>query len=185
MREVSDEPTRLVERALRARRRDAYWRRVARLQELGNRAVFDAVRHLLDSADPVERRLGADVLSELGFRRSPPPFRDESIALLPLVEVEPDPGVLAAAVRALARLGARSALPVLAGLAGHPAVAVRLALAAELSWCAWQDGVERPDEAVTAVLIGLSADPVAEVRSWACFGLAQSRADGAEVRKAL
>jgi hypothetical protein len=58
-------------------------------------------------------------------------------------------------------------------------------LAAELPWCTWQVGVERPDEAVTAVLIRLSADPVAEVRSWAGFSLAQSQADGEEVREAL
>jgi len=183
---VSDETTSLVEGALRARRGDAYRRRVARLHGIGGREMFEAARRLLRSGEAARRALGADILSGLDPGRLPPPFQDESVALLlPAVEVESDPTALAAVVRALARHGVRRAIPALVGLVDHEAVEVRLGLAAELHWCTWQEGVERPDGAVTAALIRLSADRIAEVRNWACFNLAQSDVDGEEVRAAL
>lgn len=118
--------------------------------------------------------------------RKPRPFRRQSTRpLLAALRRERNPSVLASLVTALGRLGIRSAIPKLFGLANHRSPEVRRALAAELPWCTWDSGEERPDRRVTAALVDLTGDPVAEVRGWACFSLAGSIADSPEIRNAL
>ncbi len=172
--------------ALAARRVSAYWRRVGRLQEQGTREVFDISAGLLRSRHANRRQLGADVLGQLGYRESVPPFKAQSASVLrATLEVERNPSVLAAVITALARLRVRSAISSLVPLARHASQDVRRALAAELPWCTWDTGEERPDRRVTATLIELSRDPAAVVRDWACFSLANSAVDGPKIRAAL
>ena len=174
------------EHALAARTSSAYWRRVAHLQEQGTRGVFDVAARMLRSRQANRRELGADVLGQLGYRQSVPPFKGPSASVLrTTLESERNPSVLAALITALARLSVRSAISSLVLLATHESPEVRLALAAELSWCTWDSGEERPDRRVTATLIDLSRDHVAVVRDWACFSLAGSVADSPKVRAAL
>jgi len=172
--------------ALAARTSSAYWRRVAHLQERGTREVFDVAAGLLRSRQANRRQLGADVIGQLGYRQSVPPFKGQSAAVLrTTLKVERNPSVLTALIAALARLRVRSAISPLVPLATHESQEVRRALAAELPWCTWESGEERPDRRVTATLIKLSRDPVAVVRDWACFSLAGSVADSPKIRAAL
>jgi HEAT repeat protein len=174
------------EQSLATRTSSAYWRRVVHVQQEGTREVFDLAATALGSRNPKRRQLGANVLGELGYRESVPPFKDESASVLrALLKRERNPLVLAAVVMALARLRVRSAIPLLVPLAKHRTQEVRRALAAELPWCTWDSGEERPDRRVTATLIGLSRDPVAVVRDWACFSLASSADDSPDIRAAL
>jgi len=175
-----------VGNALAARTSPAYWRRVAHLQGQGTREVFDLAAGLLRSRQAKRRQLGADVLGQLGYRQSVPPFKRQStVVLRATLELERNPSVLAALITALSRLRVRPAISSLVRLATHESQEVRLALAAELPWCTWDSGEERPDRRVTATLIRLSQDRVAVVRDWACFSLAGSVADTPEIRAAL
>jgi len=172
--------------ALAARRGSAYWRRVVRLQAQGTREVFDVAAGLLRSRHANQRQLGADVLGQLGYRESVPPFKAQSASVLRVtLEVERNPAVLAAVITALARLRVRSAISSLVPLARHSSQDIRRALAAEMPWCTWDSGEERPDRRVTATLIELSRDPAAVVRDWACFSLANSVVDSPKIRAAL
>ena len=174
------------EQALATRTSSAYWRRVNHLQEQGTREVFDFAAIALGSRSAKRRELGADVLGQLGYQQSIPPFKHASALVLKgLLKRERSPSVLAAVVMALARLNVRSAIPSLVPLAKHRSQDVRRALAAELPWCTWDSGEERPDRSVTATLIDLSRDPVADVRDWACFSLASSDEDSPPIRAAL
>jgi len=187
MARVETDPVRQqFDQALGARSMNAYWRRVSALQRLGTRDVFEIASTSLESRDARRRRLGANVLSELGYQRSSPPFRSQSAQLLlTALKREKNPSVLAAIVTALGRLRLRLAIPSLVPLAKHRSPEVRRALAAELPWCTWDSGEEKPGRRVTATLINLACDPIAEVRDWACFGLASSGADSPEVRDSL
>ena len=164
----------------------SYWRRVNELQKLGSRDVFNAAAGALKSKFASQRRLGADLLSELGYESNEPPFKSESVPLLlRLLKHEGDPSVRYAAIAALGRLRSREAISDLVPLAADGSDQERLALARELSWCTWDSGEEQPDPRVTAALIQLSSDRVAEVRNWATFSLAGSDEDTEEVRAAL
>jgi HEAT repeat protein len=172
--------------ALAARTSPAYWRRVAHLQQQGTREILDYAATALGSRNAKRRQLGADVLGQLGYQHPLPPFKGKSASVLKaLLKVERDPSVLAAVVMALARLRVRSAINLLEPLAKHRSKEVRLALAAELPWCTWDSGEERPDPRVTATLIDLSRDPAAEVRNWACFSLSSSGEDSTDISAAL
>jgi HEAT repeat protein len=177
---------RQLDRALRARRRRLYWSCVSDIQETGSRDAFKLASAMLRSRDARRRRLGADVLGELGYQQFRRPFaRQSARILLAAVRRERSPAVLPSLVTALGRLSIRSAIPALVPLAKHSSPDVRRAVAAELSGCTWDTGDERPDRRVTAVLVDLTRDPMAEVRGWACFSLAGSGADSAEIRSAL
>lgn len=172
--------------ALRARSALAYWQSVNDVQEIGGRNAFNLSSEMLRSREMRRRRLGADVLGELGYQEYPRPFRRQSGPLLvAALRSERNAAVLASLVTALGRLGIRSAIPSLVGLTKQRSPTVRRALAAELPGCTWSTGEERPDRRVTRVLIDLTRDPVAEVRGWACFSLAGSIADGPKIRAAL
>jgi hypothetical protein len=172
--------------ALRARSARAYWQSVNDVQEIGGRHAFSLSAEMLRSREMRRRRLGADVLGELGYQEVPRPFRRQSgPLLLAALRGQRNAAVLVSLVTALGRLGIRSAIPSLVGLARHRSPMVRRALAAELPGCTWSTGEERPDRRVTRVLIELTRDPVGEVRGWACFSLAGTIADGPEIRAAL
>jgi HEAT repeat protein len=177
---------RLFDCALAARRRRPYWDYVSDIQETGSHDAFQLASAMLRSRDARRRRLGADVLGELGYQQYPRPFRRQSAPLLlAALRRERSPAVLASLVTALGRLGIRSAIPALVPLAKHRSPDVRRAVAAELSGCTWDTGEQRPDRRVTAALVDLARDPIAQVRGWACFSLAGNVADSAEIRSAL
>lgn len=164
----------------------AYWQCVNDIQEIGGRDAFNVASAMLRSRRTLRRRLGADVLGELGYQEYPRPFRRQSAPLLlAALGSERNAAVLASLTKALGRLGVRSAIPSLVSLGKHRSAVVRRALAAELPGCTWASGEDRPDRRVTQLLIELTRDPIAEVRGWACFSLAGSVADSPDIRTAL
>src|SRR5438552_16573465 len=91
--------------ALAARTSSTDWRRVAHLQEQGTRQVFDFAAGLLRSRQANRRQLGVDVLGQLDYHKSVPPFKSQSVSVLrTALRVERNPAVLAALITALARL---------------------------------------------------------------------------------
>ena len=60
--------SRLISEAIAASSERARWKRIAALHERGAREAFDAAVVLASSRFSDERRLGADVLGQLGFR---------------------------------------------------------------------------------------------------------------------
>jgi HEAT repeat protein len=165
-----------------------WWRYVGQLQQLATDAVFKNAVALLAGAKTEDRSLAAYVLSQLGYERNEPPFRDRSIrVLLTALETEKASEVLEALVVALSRLYARRAIPQLVRLAAHPAVEVRQAVAAEVIHTTQERGWgdERPDSRVTAALLKLSRDSVGAVRDWACFSLGNSELDSPKLRDAF
>ena len=178
----------LFERARHAKRARVWWRYVGQLQQLATDAVFKNAVALLAGAKTEDRSLAAYVLSQLGYERNEPPFRDRSIrVLLTALETEKASEVLEALVVALSRLYARRAIPQLVRLAAHPAVEVRQAVAAEVIHTTQERGWgdERPDSRVTAALLKLSRDSVGAVRDWACFSLGNSELDSPKLRDAF
>lgn len=150
---------------------------IAVLHERGTRDVLDAALLLCRSADAQRRKLGAQILGQLGWPERT--FPEECCdALLALVQQDPDLAVIVQAIYALGHLGHGRAVPALAALQNHHDSEVRRGVA--FSLC----GHDTP-EAVSA-LMHLARDPEMEVRDWATTGIAQSLAiDGPSIRKVL
>lgn len=149
---------------------DRRWRFVSELQSAGGEPALSLARELCQSEDPTRRRLGADVLGQLGTgdgrSARDSPFRDAAVGiLLQAIDREEDPDVLASIGVGFGHLHDPRCIPALARLRTHPDPDVRHAVAFGL--------LGRPERAALDVLIELSADPNAEVRDWATFGLAR------------
>src|SRR2546423_2595305 len=132
----------------------ARWEAVKALHYRGTTDVLEAALGLCRADDPDRRRLGADILAQLG--RPARPYRAESEPLLlQMLREEQDPGVLNAATIALGHLGVEAAVQPMAALRHHPAPEVRFAVAAALpsvmSDGGGEDGV--------AALVELTSDP--------------------------
>ncbi|MCX5213866.1 HEAT repeat domain-containing protein [Kitasatospora sp. NBC_00240] len=136
---------------------------------------------LLDSADPLVRRAGCDLLAEAADRHEPVREAVTAAVLALAAEDEPDHQVQRAAVRALGAGQDARAVPVLLALAAHPDPEVRRAVAEALPPVSTDD----PGRVLPA-LIRLTGDADPEVRNWATFALGfQVEADSPEVRAAL
>ncbi len=158
---------------------------VAELQERGTPSIADRALSLLDDHRPEARALGADVLGLLGAEGGTT-YRDRSAGpLLALAEAESDPLVLDSVVAALGHVGGGRALSVVLGAATHGSYRVRSSAARAMPSLAGA-GVLDEDDPVVSTLMALAADPDAEVRNWAVFGLASGiSCDGLRVRSAL
>jgi HEAT repeat protein len=152
----------LIGLALVAKDEEAMWEPVGVLWYRPNPEVLTISKQLLESDDPNRRELGALILSQGGKLDHVSP--DDSLALLiPLLEQEEDPDVLATIGYALGQIGDRRAIKPLIQLKQHPNADVRLGVVQGL----WG---QRAREAI-ATLIKLSRDPNSKVRDWATFGL--------------
>lgn len=156
---------------------DAAWEPVRVLHFRGTRDVFDAASRLCDSECPQERRLGADILAQLGVPRQT--FPEESAAvLLGMLRSESDELVLQSICSALGYIGDPAAVPALSRLKTHNSAVVRHSVASALG------GYSEP--LAIATLIELSRDPDDLVRDWSTFGLGtQIDEDTPEIRAAL
>lgn len=158
---------------------------ILRLHRIASREVLDAAREQCSDADPLRRRIGADVLAQLGHSRPgfKPVFVEERVAgLMSLLDAErdgpDDPQVLSAACVAFGHLHAARAIPTLLALRLHPQADVRHGVAFALGSYDVLEAIEG--------LIALSADPVDHVRDWATFGLGQQiKTDTPAIRAAL
>jgi HEAT repeat protein len=149
---------------------------IAVLHARGDQEALDAALHLCDSERPLERRLGAKILGELGGNR---PFREEGCdRLLDLLANETDGSVLLEAVYAFGHLNARWADKMVATFASHPDPSIRRATAFALNGTIDPDGIH--------ALLVLMQEPEAETRDWATTGIGQqTKIDGPGIRAAL
>jgi HEAT repeat protein len=143
----------------------------------GTPEVFARAQELCASADPRERRVGADILGQLGI--NPPAFLAESVAiLLDMLACEQDPAVLNSVAVALGHRHEPRAIPALIAHAAHPDALVRCGVVFGL--------LAYDDDAAIATLIHLSSDADPDVRDWATFGLGtQIDTDTPAIREAL
>jgi HEAT repeat protein len=159
---------------------EAAWDAVAALRLRGTQEVFQMAVRYCQSAVPLERARGLDVLAQLGASRpiEERPHFDECVSLAIKFLYDPDSLVLNSAAWALAHLGGESAISALIAMRKNPAPEVRWAVANGLN------GSERDD--AIATVIELMDDPDDNVRDWATFALGtQCKADCAQIREAL
>ena len=167
----------LVACALNEQNEDAAWDAVCALHFRATAEVLDRAKSLLKSEVAAERRLGADVLGQLGVPdRS---FPKECLAvLLEMLKHEEDGDVLQAIFIALGHLGEPDAIEAALRFRTHPDPNVRYGVIAALS-------MHEDDRAING-LIELSQDEDAHNRDWATFGLgSQICLDTPAIREAL
>jgi len=160
---------------------DDRWDIVRDLHRRTDRPTFDAVCALGRLDGIGERVLSLDILGQIGAPANRP-FLDDT---LPLVIGACDgirPAVLVSAITALGHLADPRGRPAVCRHVAHPAAEVRFAVAVALPGIA---GDPASSQAVEA-LIRLSADPDADTRDWATFGLGtQLDKDTEPIREAL
>ncbi len=167
----------LIQLALNAENEDELWQIVPVLQFRGNLEVFEAAQQLCQSEISKERKLGVDILGQLGIPKRT--FPDESLSiLLKLLDTEKDSDVLSSIGIALGHIGDKRAIEPLIKLKNHSTVEVRYGVVLGIS------GHEEAESINT--LIELTSDEDENVRNWATFGLgSQINTDTSEIREAL
>jgi HEAT repeat protein len=180
----STEVQALIDRALAIDDEDDhnYWAIVHDLHRLGGRSTFEEMASLCQDRSSAYRRLGLNVLAQLGYE-SGRPFLEESLPIVISLcsRDEPDE-VLVAAVAALGHLHDQRALQTVLGLGDYPDANVRRHVAMSLPSTAG----DPPDPRAVGMLIVLTEDENSDVRDWATFGLGtQLDVDNERVRQAL
>lgn len=144
----------------------------------GGKEEFSIGVEYSESADPLDRAVGAKILAQLGWDDQTYP--EESVGVLIKLLDDPDPGVVSCAAAAFAHRsdGLAAAIPRLIRLATRKESLIRYGVACGLV------GNDNPE--AIATLIDLSRDADREVRDYAVFGLgSQTSCDTLEVREAL
>lgn len=167
----------LIQLALKAENEDELWEIMPVLQFRGNLEVLEAAQKLVASKIVKERKLGVDILGQLGIPKRT--FPDESLSILfKLLDVEKDSEVLCAIGIALGHIGDKRIIEPLIKLKNHPIAEVRYGVAFGI--CGQEDSL------AINTLIELSLDEDENVRNWATFGLgSQIDTDTNEIREAL
>jgi HEAT repeat protein len=167
----------LINRALTEQDENESWEAVSTLHFRATGEVFEEARMLCRSECPQERRLGADILGQLGIPDRL--FPDQCVAILTeMSQTETDLEAIGAICTALGHLQHPGTVEPLLRWKGHPNEVIRWRVAVALG------GHDEPD-AVEA-LIELSADSDDDVRDWATFGLgSQMDLDTPRIRDAL
>ena len=161
---------------------DAPWEAVHSLRRIGSRQVFEHAVKWVQSADPVSRARGIDVLAQLGktFEHRSNSFPEESYAVVTKALLqERDLRPLNSAIAALGHLDDARAVPLIVEFRSHPSAEIRFSIACALG--------SFPNDALSVrTLLALSEDSDEEVRDWATFGLGvQGDYDSPELRDAL
>jgi HEAT repeat protein len=156
---------------------DAAWEAVTVLHYKGTREVLDGATRLCASPVGRERKLGADILGQLGVPDRT--FPSESFDILAnMLRSESDPAVLESIGVAFGHLRDGRAISLLLPFSSHPDSDVRFGVVLGLT------GHDSPE--AVAGLVQLSRDEDEHVRDWATFGLGtQTDADTPEIRDAL
>ncbi|GAA3218168.1 ankyrin repeat domain-containing protein [Actinocorallia longicatena] len=160
--------------------RPAWWESVRTLQERADTGTFEDAAKLAADPDPLRRRLGVDVLAQLG-RGGDRPFATKSLPILRrMTRDETDPALLRSLILALSHHGDAAALPEVLKHSRHDDPAVRDAVAFALM------SVLPPDDALgTGELIRMTGDEHEDVRDWATTSLSLLESDTPQIRTAL
>ncbi|MBA2287607.1 MAG: HEAT repeat domain-containing protein [Ktedonobacteraceae bacterium] len=141
---------------------DTAWEAISILHLQGGRDAFERAHTLSTSGDAHERRVGADILGQVGVPDDT--FCEEAVvALLAMLEHEQEPEVLSSIAVALGHRRDPRAIEPLVRLKNHPDDRVRFGVVLGLT-C-------HEDEQAIQTLIELSADTDTDVRDWATFAL--------------
>lgn len=166
----------LISAALSEADEDHAWDFIRDLQWRGPREVFERGSELCRSFCPVERKLGAAILGQLGVPdRS---FPKSCLGILLSMLEEQDQGVISSILYAFSHLRMPEAIGPAAGFRDDADPDVR-------------DGVVHAmmgheDPLAIEVLIGLTRDQETYIRDWACFALGtQVEVDTPNLRDAL
>jgi len=156
---------------------DLAWDAICALQWRGTHEVLDRAARLCRSLCVVERRLGANMLGQLGLPERT--FPEECLdTLLGMLENERDHGVLYSVLVALSHLHRPEAIGPACRFRGHVDPDVRYGVVFAL--------MGHEDLQALEALIELTRDPEARVRDWATFALgSQVEADTPELRDVL
>jgi HEAT repeat protein len=156
---------------------DSYWDSVWILQRRDTLELLNRARELGQSPARAERRLGADILGQLGSPART--FPEQCVAaLLEMLEGEKDADVLQAILIALGHLGQSEAIEPASQFRAHPDPGVRHGVVLAL--------MGHEDQRAVECLIELSKDEDARNRDWATFGLgSQINLDTPAIREAL
>lgn len=156
---------------------DAYWDVIVALHWRDTREVYERAADLCRSFCAVERRVGADILSQLGVLE--PAFPKERLnVLLNMLRQESESPVLQSVLSALGHLKDAAAILPASRFRNHPDPDVRYSVVHALT------GYD--DALAVNSLIELTNDEDDGVRDWATFGLGtQSDVDTPSLRSAL
>jgi HEAT repeat protein len=138
------------------------WEAVVALHWRGSAEVLNRAARMCQSNCAVERRVGADILGQLGFAERSF-VRERLNVLLKLLRRENDLDVLYSVLIALGHLGETDAIVPVARFRRHPDADIRYGVVYAL--------LGQDDRAALDVLIKLTHDEDAHVRDWATFGL--------------
>lgn len=155
----------------------SYWDLVWTLHGRDTLDLLYRARALCQSSDNAERRVGADILGQIG---SPDrKFPKQCVAtLVEMLKEEKDRDVLRAILIALGHLGEPEAIEPASQLRAHPTPGVRHGVILAL--------MGHEDQRAVDCLIELSQDADAHNRDWATFGLGtQINLDTPAIREAL
>jgi len=156
------------------------WDAVRALHWRGGLDVLERAKQLAESMCSRERRLGADLLGQLGVPERANPDQCRSILRGMLIEDE-TAEVLRAVLVAVTHQNDIEAIPLAVGLSTHPDSEVRHGVVLALSI---HNGHEVPQAIET--LIQLSNDSCKHVRDWATFALGTlTEIDTKQIRDAL
>ena len=153
------------------------WDAVAALQWKGTAEAFQRAQSFCRSPCPQERRLGADILGQLGIPDRTFP-RESAAILLSMLDSEKDAGVLVSIFSAFGHLHDSAVIGVAPRFVIHPDRDVRIGVVMALTGHA--------SEAAVDMMIQLTRDANADVRDWATFGLGtRLKLDTPKIRNAL
>ena len=160
---------------------DTYWGYVSHLQKRGTPAVFERAAVLCSATDAPSRRLGLDILPQLGVEVGRP-FTEQALPIATRLASDPDASVRVSALSALGHQWDPRALPTLLEhqFDSDPNVrwTVAQAIPSVLS--------SPPEVEAVAALLALMRDTDSDVRDWATFGVGSLlEVDGDDIREAL
>lgn len=159
-----------------------YWKRVAALHRRGGRKLFRAAATCLKSRKATRRRVGADILTQLGTNaKGARPYAEESLRLVvPMLDSETNARVVGALLNAVGYLGGlgddfsvgHDGTSRLLELSRSPDAAIRGDAAFALSALTSPVEVEPECQRCIIGLTEMTGDPDTEVRDWVSFYLA-------------
>ena len=157
---------------------DVAWDAVTALHWRGTAEVFEAARRLCKSDCSVERKVGADLLGQLGVPDRTYPDKCSNV-LLNMLKTEREAIVLHAVLVALSHLAHGDSTPAVLRFCDHADSDVRHATVLALT-------ANGDDPNAVDALVSMTRDSDAHVRDWAVFGLGtQLDVDTRAVRDAL